>query len=456
MHTLVLIVHLLIAVLAVGLVFWLSRAKRLPASLMNSGFPTWTVGLGVVGLVIFELVLFKASSPTDWLWDFLNAYYLAGQDALTNDPSALRDLIGRGANGFVNIPIVAYWFSPFAILPPQPAAWAFTAVGIALVVAAWFLLVRMWGLELRERWLLAVLFLVNGPLLNGIKFGNLSYFILFLLAAGLALVRRERSGAAGVLLGLGAVMKPALALFGLFFLLQKDLKGLLGFLVAGLATVLLSLLIYGWSDNLLWFEASILRYSHGWLPIFSVQSISAFIFRLRDGVRIDHYDAPAQLPTSLESAVEKVAIGILFVVAAAAWVRSIRLFDRDSETRSEQRDLEYLLVLCLVLVSSPLTWAHYYCWLLMPTAFFLRQEKRSSGSPVMYCLGWLAVALTTPLIMLPPSLGALSETAFYRPFAVSNFLFGGLIWFVLIAWWLCRDRRARVVQRQPPSIAENA
>ncbi|MBN9006608.1 MAG: DUF2029 domain-containing protein [Rhizobiales bacterium] len=411
---------------------------------MKSELPIWAAGLCVGGLVVFELVLFEGSSPTDWLWDFLNAYYLAGQAALNNDPSALRDLIGKGATGFVNIPIVAYWFSPFALLPPQPAAWVFTALGLASVVAAWFLLVRLAGLELRERWLLAVLFLVNGSLLNGIKFGNLSYFILFVLAAGLALVRRERSAAAGVLLGLGAVVKPSLVLFGLFFLLRRDFKGLVGFLVAGVATAILSLMVYGWSDNLNWFETCIVRYSHGWLPTFSVQSISAFIFRLRDGIRIDHYDSLPQLPTSGENILEKVLIGLLFIAAVTAWVRSVRFPDKDNDTQSERRDLEYLLILCLALVSSPLAWVHYYCWLLMPAAFFLGRWRRWPRSPFTYGLGWLAIALTTPLIEHPASLGALSRTAFYQSFAVSHFLFGGLLWFVLIAWWLATSRDKRV------------
>jgi alpha-1,2-mannosyltransferase len=119
-----------------------------------------------------------------------------------------------------------------------------------LTVATWFLLVRLARLELRERWLLALLFLANGPLMHGLKFGNTSHFILFALTAGLVLLRAGRSAAAGALLGAATMIKPPLLLFGVFFALRRDVRGTLGFGAMCAATAVLSVLLFGWADNL--------------------------------------------------------------------------------------------------------------------------------------------------------------------------------------------------------------
>ena len=212
----------------------------------------------------------------------MNAYYPAGRAALDHNQENLRALIGVGAEGgFVNIPVVAYLFAPFGWFPPKLAAAIFTFIGIGSVVGAWFLLVHLASLELRERWLLALLFAVNGPLLNAIKFGNTSYFIPFALAAGLVLLRARRPTAAGALLGAATVIKPPLALFGLFFLLRRDWRGVFAFASVGVVTVLLSLALFGWDLNRYWLQ-TIMQYSHGWLAGASVQSIPAFLYRLHE------------------------------------------------------------------------------------------------------------------------------------------------------------------------------
>ena len=298
MHTVVYFLHFLVAIAGMAAIVRLARKQALPAGVMpGRDLPVWFFLLGVLAIAVFEAVSFKASSPPDPLWDFLNAYYPAGKAALHHDLAMLRGLIGKGTSGFVNIPVVAYLFAPFALFPPKIAAALYTLIGMPVTVIAWFLLVRAFKLELRERWLLAFLFLVNGPLLNGIKFGNLIYFILCALAGGLVLVREGRSGAAGALLGVATVIKPPLALFGLFFLFGCDVRGVFGYTAVGVVTVLLSLLVFGLADNLKWFQICIVQYSHSWLSTFSVQSISAFVIWFRPGIGIDYTDLIAQIPT---------------------------------------------------------------------------------------------------------------------------------------------------------------
>jgi hypothetical protein len=419
-------------------VVWLARQRALlGSSLTSRALPVWAVGLFALAAVGFELASFRASSPPDRFWDFLNVYYPAGQAALHGDMAMLHALIGKGVSGFVNMPVIAYLFAPFGLLGPGMAIGLFTLIGLALTVATWFMLVHLARLELRERWLLALLFFANGPLMNAVKLGNTSYLILFALAAGLVLLRAQRSASAGALLGVAALMKPPLLLFGVFFALRRDLRGTLGFAAVCAATAALSLILFGWAENLYWFQTSILKYSHSWLAAFNVQSIPGFLLRLHADAKLTEW-LPS-LPTPIEKLVAQVLTGLLFLIAGAACLRhpTQAVAQREADA-AERRDLQYLLVICLCLVSSPLTWSHYYAWLLIPTAFFLGSQLSFPWSRATRGLAWVAMALVTPLVEWPWSISNPGLMTAYTSFTVSHLLFGGLLWFGLVAWWLAR------------------
>jgi len=421
-------------VVGVIVIFWLARRGILPSYPM----PIWTAALLAIGIAAFEFLSFKASTPPDRFHDFFTAYYPAGQAIANHDPSMLRMLTDKGVAGFVNIPAVAYLFEPLALFGPETAALVFSAVGLALTVAAWFLLVRMANLGLRECWLLALMFLANGPLMHGIKFGNTSEFILFALVVDLLLLRQGRSAAAGALMGAAAIIKPPLLLFGVFFLLRRDLRGVLGFAAVCAITGALSLLLFGWSDNAHWFQTSIVEYSRGWLGAYNVQSIPGFLLRLQPATNLT--DWQPYLPSSGENLLARALMGIVFLVAGLACLRypggaAARLKFSDAD----RQDLQFLLAICLCLAASPLTWSHYYTWLLIPIAFFLGSWPPFPSSKVARVIAWAAVALTTPLVEWPWSISNPILMTAYRSLAISHLLFGGLLWFGLIAWWLARS-----------------
>ena len=104
--------------------FWLI-ARMARSTLSDRRF--WVVtGLLTVGMGLF---LLSISEPPRFFKDFYTAYFAAGEAVLTG-PEALRPQLEKGVNGFVNLPIVAYLFAPFALLP-------FGAAGPAMASRGW-------------------------------------------------------------------------------------------------------------------------------------------------------------------------------------------------------------------------------------------------------------------------------------------------------------------------------
>jgi hypothetical protein len=391
-----------------------------------------------MAFIIIEYILIELSFPTV-PWDFLNAYYLAGKDIADGDIQAFRHLLGLGIGGFVNVPIFAWLLAPFGLLSPGRAIAVLTMVGIMLMIWSWLLLARLAKLELRQRWLLAFLFLMNGPLINGIKFGNLSYYVLFLLVLGLRQTLLERRITAGVILGIAAVVKPPLALFGLFFLARRDMRGLVGFGTVGVATLILSVAVFGWDTNRVWFEASLAQYNQNWLPTFNVQSIPAFIARLHGDADLQKWMAVQ--PGRLDLIIAKLASLAILAVATFALIGLAPKRHGKSASEQEKATVQYLLTLCLCLAVSPIAWTHYYAWLLIPVAFFLPARGFFAANRPTRLLLWGVVFLTAPIEVMPGRLSNPILWTLYRDIYVSHVLFGGLLCFGLVTWWAVALRK---------------
>ncbi|PZP44589.1 MAG: hypothetical protein DI601_11965 [Azospirillum brasilense] len=392
--------------------------------------PAWAMPLLCA---VAALALFAISEPRHLFEDFRVAYYLAGQ-AVLDGPAALGPQIERGVDGFVNLPIVAYLFAPFALLPDKAAAVLFTLIGLAATAGAFLLLARLAGLRGTGFWLLLLLFAINGPLHNSLKEGNTTHIVLLLLAAGLWLLRGRRDVAAGLLLGFAAVIKLPLMLFGLYFLLRRNWGATAGFAGFCGAAGLLSLAIFGWEMHWHWLQLSVLQFSSHPLGAFNVQSVAGFLVRLTEGPAALMDWETLRIPAPLQRMTGTVAVGLLYLTALLACVRGSAQGTRTGGAEgSRGQDLEYALVLVLAVVSSPLSWSHYYLLMLLPAAFFLAPGSALAASPARRALSWAAILLTTPAVLVIAFANPGLMEAYAR-FGVSYLLFGGLLWFGLLAW----------------------
>ncbi|MCW5653223.1 glycosyltransferase family 87 protein [Hydrogenophaga sp.] len=426
-------VHLL--AFAAGLAVLLAWGTR-----ERQGTAAFAIGaLAMAGLM--AVAVFAMSDPKGLFEDFREAY-LEGGIAVRESREALAPLFEKGINGFVNLPIVAYLFWPFAFLPFKASAVLFSLIGLACAFGAWVTLVRGLELQRRSAALLLLAFAASGPLIYSVREGNISHFLLWPLAVAMLQLRRGQDLRAGCLLGALAVIKLPFLLFGVYYFLRGRWRVALGGAVVCALAVLASLAVFGWETHVRWYELCIKPYGQDPMPAFNVQSIQAFVLRLQVGAQgLFLWEVT---PLSGWGKPLSAAWVVLLYAGVFLWLwRTRSVAAALPASRPSGSDTEFMLVLALACVTSPLSWSHYFCWFLLPAAhFFQRLDEPAIGTDRMaQVLGWFAlVATSIPVISIrwPPQLPALAEA--YARTGTSLVLAGGLAW---MAWLAC--------QRRPPA-----
>ena len=367
-------------------------------------------------------------------WDFRECYWLAGELVLRG-PQALAGAYDTDSLVFVNLPIVAYLFAPFGLMPAMPAAIVITFIGLATVVWIWRMLVKMYGLDARDSALLAFALCVFGPLLYSFKVGNTSHFILALLIGGLAMVRSGKGFAAGALFGVAAVIKPALLLIGILYFLRGRWSVVAGGAAVIVGSVLLSLLVFGWDMHVLWYETSIRPFAGNPVPAYVNQTFAGLVARFEIGGPYGHdYDVHV-LSAAGRLASHGLTLSLLAGILFAAW-KSGRLL----RATAQDVEVEVLIAVALAMTVSSLSWAHYHVWLI-PAVVLLWVNSRQGEALARLrwpLIGSFALLAGTAFVSHSMTLGRFGPLS---NFVVSHWLFGTVA--VLIGLALVRAGQAR-------------
>jgi hypothetical protein len=264
--------------------------------------------------------------------------------------------------------------------------------------------------------------------------------------AGLALWRRKHDYAAGLAFGFGALIKLPLLLLAIYFVLRRRWT-----IVAGGATTigvaaLLSLLLFGIDGNVAWYQDWVVPYLNGYIPAYNVQSVDGFLVRLSHGEEfLIHWDPPLA-PTMFHRIAR-------FLIFAALYGGSLVLIWRAhrrapvvmAEGGPRPRDLlELSLMINLALLTSPISWTHYYLWLLIPWALYLGGDlplREDATTRFLMRTGIILVSL--PVIIWSPMEPSWHAAILSRTL-VSVWLIGGCLSFVAMArgLWLVEGARA--------------
>lgn len=359
-------------------------------------------------------------------WDFTECYWLAGKLVLEG-PQALAGAYSDADLVFVNLPIVAYLFAPFGLLPEMPAAIVITLVGLAVVGLVWRFLVDMFGLDRRESALLVLALCAFGPLLYSFKVGNTSHFILALILGGLAMVRSGKGLAAGALFGVAALIKPALVLIGVLYFLRGRWSVVAGGAAVLAGSVALSLLIFGWDMHVLWYETSIAPYAGNTVPAYANQTLAGLLARFELGGPFGH-----DYSTYILSPVSRAVVMVLSLALVAAAVYAAFLSGRLFRANAGDIEIEVMLAVAFAMTVSPLSWAHYYVWLLPALVLlWVKSRPHEALAPLRWPLvGSYALLAGTAFVSHSMTLGRFGPLS---NVIVSHWLIGTLILIGLLA-----------------------
>lgn len=364
----------------------------------------WRWTMFAMFCIAAQAVLWAISEPEQIFSDFYKAYYPAGELILNEGFSAAWPFREEeAAVSFVNLPIVAWLFTPFAAFGEETAGYLFLAVGGAAVVATLALFRRVMS-DPHAILFVFVLFTLNGPLVNSLREGNTTHFILLMLVVSVLLLGKGAGFSAGAVLGACAVLKLPLLLLGMYFVLTRQWKVVGGAAMSISATVAVSLLVFGLTAHVDWYNSCIQPFLGKVIPAFNVQSLDGFLMRLATGVALLQDWTPHE-PGLYHKLARYPILIALFVAAVVAILR-----EGQGTAATPGVTKGFAIVLTLALVLSPLSWSHYYLLLLLPFGLYYSGLLSLPNDAATRWLMTGAVVLTSlPVINLMLSQDWLSE-----------------------------------------------
>ncbi|WP_353712775.1 glycosyltransferase 87 family protein [Arthrobacter sp. K5] len=391
-----------------------TSGQRLPSGLRLRGrWPAVAAVELVFLLAVVGAAVFVASRLDAWGdkgLDF-SVYWYGGK--ILNDaglsPSGLYQPTVNWAGGpelpFTYPPFAALLFSLLANLPQATALLLFNAAGVA--VAAWVaaLGVRYWNSKPSWRStfgsptfrsavnrlgavvvFLAVLNL--GPWRETLVFGQINILLLGLMTADL-LSRsphwRNALPGSGFLVGVAAGIKLTPLVFGLYFLVRKDWRGLLN-MGAGFAfTVLL-----GWVLR----PAESLRFWLEILPDTSRIGGAGYVDNLSIKGALLHFGVPADAVT-----VPWLLLDLLVVGLGAALIRAA--------SRQGARVVAISATALTMLLVSPVSWSHHWVWMaaVLPAFAWTLRETPQRHRLSRWVMGTVLGVSTVVFLFSPKTIG---------------------------------------------------
>ncbi|MGA7937712.1 MAG: hypothetical protein WCA35_29455, partial [Kovacikia sp.] len=182
--------------------------------------------------------------------------------------------------------------------------------------------------------------------------------------------------------------------------------------------VSLSILVCGYSLNLTWFQKCILSFSGATVAGFVNQSVDSFLIRLLTNAPITSFDF-------VEGSwlFKLLRYAIFFVLIGGTILTMLRSRQVQSTTIES---LEFSSFLCLTLLISPISWVHYYLFLLLPIALYIGGQLNIPNRWPWHAAMVLSIVLLIgPNIINTPHHHVMAT--FTRHILVSHYFWGGIL-----------------------------
>ena len=310
------------------------------------------------------------------------------------------DWAGGPALPFTYPPFAALFFGLLARLPEKLALGLFNTAGV--LTAFWIAAraVRYWNAKATWRdtfrspgngWAAAVVLLAVlnlGPWRETLAFGQINILLMGLMAADLLVAKgRWARGVpgSGFLVGIAAGIKLTPLVFGLYFLVRRDWRGLLNMAAGFFTTILVGALLRPAESAQFWFDT---------LPDTSRIGGAGYVDNLSLKGALLHFGVPEAAVT-----VPWLVLSLLVVAMAAGIIK----------TASEQgaRVVAISTTALAMLLISPVSWSHHWVWVAMVLPAFawtLRETPRRYRGTRWLMGGVLAVSVLV-FLFSPKTIG---------------------------------------------------
>jgi len=384
----------------------------------------WAWWLGSACVV----VLFSWQVGTESMWaDFYNGYYFGGRN-IVRDPGQL--FVNGMCNGYVNFPLLAYLFAPFSFILKQEGGRIFFILNMISILPLSYWLVKFANLNGWKRWLALALLAVNGPLSYSIWLGNITHLMMLGMIAALWWFKQGKEWLTGVLLGFNGLIKiPLIIPAGYFFIRGRWRVVLGGLLVVG-AVTLVSLVIVPFSLNRAWLNNCILSYSGNPVVAYNNQSAVGMLSRELIPRSNVFYWLPMK-PTHRFTLASRNTMFLLYLPVIILF-----LYGWKKQRNAADHMLEFFIVLACSLLTSPISWTHYFMLLLVPFAVYLGENiftRQKAVPAILMAIGMLLLASPLELSLL------LFQQTGQRMFLSIHFWGGVVFYLALLMLWVYRQ-----------------
>ena len=348
------------------------------ASLLRRG-SFWLFAVALVYACEFLWTFSYRVSQIDFSHYYVSAVAMrAGIDPYTTDLTPIATSFGldlEEMKAATYPPTFVLCFEPLTLLPPVPAYWAWTAMNVAFLAIALYLLLDGLPPDNDLRLALAGLAILYAPVTDNFFFAQTQILILLLLVLFMRWMKSGQYALAGLALAFAALIKVFPAIVLGYLLLRRQVKAIAytgAFLViGGVATFAL---------------VGVERSSH-FLRAFPFLTSPYFFDQL---VNVSLAAIVSHLIWTISGDARLEPVRQMAIVAAdlALLALTVRATLRTSKRSNDGDEAVFGLWVVTTVLLSPTAWMHYLVLFLLPYAVLMRLHLRGAASPVV---GWLAL-----------------------------------------------------------------
>ena len=331
---------------------------------------------------------------------------------------------------FTYPPLSALLFVPIALVPSWVGYIPFAIVSaMALVLVTVIVLDAVSAeagrdrLDRRKAWTIGLLLLPlviwMWPVTHTLLYGQVNILLMLLVIADLLLPRTYWPR--GMLIGLAAAIKLTPAVFGLFFLVNRQWRQAVVSVVSGIGFTALAWLVLPSQSSQYWTETISDPGRIGGLSYAANQSIRGMVARMSgdpDATKIWY-----------------IALAVVFVAVVLVMVRQVS-------------DGAHAAAVCtnalLALLLSPVSWAHHWVWVLpmLLVAWHHWSVYRSRGAAVLAVVT-VVVSLVPMHLFFPAHELSELEWSGWMQVTGSGYVLLGVLWLLWGLWELSYSRKRR-------------